>query len=260
MVSLTKITARDFGEALKTAREEAGATVEAISDRTKISRRMLTALESGEFGKLPDLVFAKMFLRQYLDFIGAAPDRWLQAFDVAWRRSAESSQSFVVRPAVPMNRKRRTGPWIVGLLLVATGVVGVLLVEKRPRDERDAPLASVRFPTPAVPTPVGPTVPAAPAVPAAPEPASRPDTLLIRAGKSPCWVGVRVAGGASTSRLLTAGAVWEVSAGGKDVDLVLGDAGAVTLEYLGQTQSPAGRPGEVAHIHLTGSSPAPVRP
>jgi len=259
MVSLTKITARDFGEALKAARQEAGATVEAISDRTKISTRILAALESGEFGKLPNLVFAKMFLRQYLEFIGAAPDRWLQAFDVAWRKSAESSQSFVVRPAMPI-RRRRTGPWIVGLLLVATGVVGLLLVEKRPWDEHRVPPTPVWAPSPAAPTAVRPTAPPAPVAPAVAEPTSRPDALLIRAGKSSCWVEVRVAGEVATTRLLTAGSVWEVSAGGKDIDLVLGDAGAASLEYLGQTQSPAGRPGEVAHIHLTGSSPAPVRP
>ena len=47
-------------------------TINDISDRTKISVRMLAALESGEFGRLPNLVFARMFLRQYLDFIGAA--------------------------------------------------------------------------------------------------------------------------------------------------------------------------------------------
>jgi cytoskeletal protein RodZ len=255
MVSLTKITARDFGEALKAAREEAGATVEAISDRTKISTRMLAALERGDFGKLPNLVFAKMFLRQYLDFIGAAPDRWFQAFDVAWRKSAESSQSFVVRPAAPI-RKRRTGPWIVGVFLVAAAVVGVLVVENRQRDQRPAPLASVLTLSPQAPVPAPPTVPA---VAAAHQAASRPEVLLIRTGKASCWVEIRVAGEGPTSRLLTAGSVWEVSAGGKDVDLVLGDAGAVSLEYLGQTQSPAGRPGEVAHIHLMGASSAPVQ-
>ena len=252
MIALTKITARDFGEALKAAREEARATLEAMSERTKISLRMLSALESGEFGRLPSPVFARMFLRQYLDFIGAAPDPWMQAFDVAWRRSAESSQSFAVLPAMPV-RRRRLGPWLVGLTLVGAGVVGVLLVESRQRASHQLPLAAVATPAPR------PVPSAAPATPAAPDKAASPGTLVIAARDSSCWVEVRVAGESPASRLLGAGAVWEVAAAGRDVDLVLGDAGAASVEYMGQKRNPAGNPGEVARIHLPGSPPAPAQ-
>ena len=115
-----------------------------------------------------------------------------------------------------------------------------------------------RAPAPA-PAPMRPLAPPAPATPAAPEAASRPGALVIRTGKSACWVEVRVAGEAAASRLLQADSAWEIGAAGKNVDLVLGDAGAASIEYLGHTQSPAGRPGEVAHIHLTGNPPALVR-
>jgi len=257
MIALTKITARDFGEALKAAREEAHATLEGISDRTKISVRMLSALEAGELGKLPNQMFARMFLRQYLEFIGAAPEQWLQAFDIAWRRSAESSQPYAVWPAAPV-KARRPGPWILGLAIVAVGIVGVLLVESRHSRRSQPPVAApaATRTAPAAPRPAA-TQAVAQTVPA--EPVHRPDALLIRTGGSSCWVEVHVAGESPSSRLLAADTAWEVPAGGKDVDLTLGDAGAVSVEYLGQTRSPAGQPGEVAHLHFPGAPAQPAQ-
>ncbi len=265
MIALTKITARDFGSALKAAREEAHATLEAMSERTKISTRMLAALEAGEFGKLPNLVFAKMFTRQYLEFIGERPELWLQAFDAAWRKSADSSQPFAILPAAPV-RRRRVGPWLVGSALVGAGIVGVILVENRQRSVNPPTLVALATPAPR------PTAAAAPGsvaqepaaggpqpAAAAQQPAARPDTLTIKTGESSCWVEVRVAGESPASKLLAAGAVWEVAAAGRDVDLVLGDAGAASVEYLGQARNPAGRPGEVAHLHLQGSSGPPAQ-
>ncbi|MBZ5587966.1 MAG: DUF4115 domain-containing protein [Acidobacteriia bacterium] len=260
MVSLTKINARDFGEALRSAREKAGVTLEAISGRTKISVALLVALESGDFGRLPNQVFAKMFLRQYLDLIQAAPDNWLHAFDVAWRKFAESSQSFVVGPVVPV-RRRRAGPWIVSLGLVAAAVAGVFLVQRRQHVSGGPAL--VRAPetrTPSGSTAGRSATPAAPTPAAAAEPTPQPGALLIRTGDTSCWVEVHVSGERPSSRLLASSATWEVPAGGKEVDLVLGDAGAVSIEYLGEIRSPVGRPGEVAHIHLQASPTPSVRP
>ena len=130
MTPLTKATPREFGQELKHARESAGLSLEAIAARTKIGGRVLAALEDGEFGRLPSQVFARMFVRQYLELVGAAPEEWLPGFDAAWRRFAESSQSFPIGPSLPMKR-RRLGPWMIGLALVAAAVAGVFLVERR---------------------------------------------------------------------------------------------------------------------------------
>jgi cytoskeleton protein RodZ len=260
MVSLTKITSRDFGEALRAAREKAGVTIEAISGRTKISVRQLAALESGDFGQLPNQVFAKMFLHQYLDLIQAEPENWLHAFDAAWRKFAESSQSFVVGPVVPV-RRRRAGPWIVSLVLVAAAVTGVLLVERR--QHVTGGLSLVRAPeqrAPAGTTAGRAAAPVSPTPTVAAEHTPQPGVLFIRTGGTSCWAEVHVSGERPSSRLLASSAVWEVAAGGREVDLVLGDAGAVSIEYLGEFRSPVGRPGEVAHIHLQASPTPSVQP
>ncbi len=264
MALLTKATPREFGQALKHARESAGLTLEAIAARTKIGVRMLAAIEDGEFGRLPSQVFARMFVRQYLELIGAAPEEWLPGYDAAWRHFAESSQSFPVGPSLPM-KKRHLGPWMIGLALVAAGVAGVLLVERRqgqvPPDAAEAPALTVAqrgAAAPFAPTPAPPLQPTSPAQPAPAAPP--PTTLVVRALQAPCWVEVRIAGERPASRLLAAGAAWEVAAGGREIDLVLGDAGAVSVAYMGDVRRPAGHAGEVARLHFAGNGPPPTGP
>lgn len=259
MTPLTKATPREFGQALKHVRESAGVSLEAIAAHTKIGGRMLAAIEDGEFGRLPNQVFVRMFVRQYLELVGASPEEWLPGFDAAWRRFVESSQSFPIAPSLPVKR-RRLGSWMIGLALVAAGVAGVLLVERRqgpsaPETAEAPALAAAPSPPAAPPTPT--TTPPVQPAPAATPP---PTTLVVRALQAPCWVEVRVAGEKASSRLLAAGAAWELAADGKQIDLVLGDAGAASVAYMGDVRSPAGRPGEVARIHLAGNASPPVRP
>ena len=59
-----------FGEALRGEREARGITLEDISTATKISMRMLHAIESEEFDRLPGGVFNINFVRQYARHIG----------------------------------------------------------------------------------------------------------------------------------------------------------------------------------------------
>ncbi len=249
---------REFGEELRRVREASGLSLDAIAERTKIQARVLAALEDGEFGRLPNQVFARMFLRQYLELVGAAEGEWLPAFEVAWHRFAESSQTYPVGLAPPIKR-RRIGPWAVGLALVAAAVVGVVLLERREGAVATAPMqrasSAARGPE-HVAAPVETPVPIT-STAAAPD----ADGLVVRGLEAPCWVEVSVAGGTPSSRLLAAGATWEVNAGGQAVDIVVGDAGAVSLAYLGETRDPVGRRGEVAHVHLSGRvTPGPVQP
>ncbi|MGV8042135.1 MAG: RodZ domain-containing protein [Thermoanaerobaculaceae bacterium] len=63
------------------------------------------------------------------------------------------------------------------------------------------------------------------------------------------------------SRLMPAGSAWEVAAGGKQVELVLGDAGAIeAVEYLGETRTELGRSGEVMRLVLAGAAAAAQTP
>jgi len=257
-------TPREFGEALASARAAAGVSLESIADRTKISIHALRALESGDFAKLPNRVFARMFLRQYLEHVGVPQAEWLPAFEAAWQRLQESSQPFALRPPAPV-RRSRAGSWVVGLVIVVAGVVSVLLVERSQRGAKrvsspPAPVAAALVPTAArrqtsaaEATALIPTAAREATAAAAPTPAAADlSALVVRTAESSCWVEVHVAGETPMSRLLAPGAVWAIAAGGKEVDLVFGNAGAASVEYMGEVRSPVGSAGAVARIHLAG--------
>ncbi len=59
-----------FGEKLRKQREQQGIGLDAISDTTKISTRMLRALEDEHFDQLPGGVFNKGFVRAYARQVG----------------------------------------------------------------------------------------------------------------------------------------------------------------------------------------------
>ena len=280
MTPTTKATPREFGEALKRARETGGSSLDAISARTKISVRLLTAIEDGEFGRLPNRTFARMFVRQYVEMIAAPPEEWMERFDAAWRQFADSRQPLPV--GIPIRaRSRRIGPWAIGLAVVAVAGAAVFLVESR-REPAGAVSAAPESASPgepsrsgpgAAPTPVALPPPeqevsagGAAAAPAEAQPAptavvpAAATTLVVTALHGPCWVEVRVAGETAASRLLAAGAVWQVPAAGRAVDLVLGDAGAASVAYMGEVHDPAGRPGQVARLHLAGNTSPAVTP
>jgi cytoskeleton protein RodZ len=239
---------REFGAALRAARERSGVRLDVIAERTKIGRRLLEALEAGEFAKLPNRVFVRLFLQQYLLIIGERPDSWMPPFEGTWQRFEDASQPWEVAPSTP-SRGARWLPWAIGIAVVVGGLVAVMLVERRHGGSGDGPTAPA--PAALVPIELPAAVVAEPTpVPAPTSPTEQPEVLVLRAVERPCWVEVRVAGGSPDSRLIAAGEEWRVEAGGQAVALVAGDAGALRLEYLGEHRDSVGAAGEVVRLLL----------
>ena len=76
-----------FGEKLRKQREQRGLALEAISNTTKISVRMLRALEEEHFDQLPGGVFNKGFVRAYSRQIGLDAEETVTDYLTALRES-----------------------------------------------------------------------------------------------------------------------------------------------------------------------------
>jgi cytoskeleton protein RodZ len=254
MAPVPATSPREFGAALRAARERSGVTIEVIADRTKIARRVLELLEAGDFAKLPNRVFVKLFLQQYLTIVGEPQESWIEAFETTWQRYEDASQPWEVAPPSP-SRGTRWVPWIVGAVVVVGGLAAVVLVERQHSGETSV----AAIPTPEIVL-AAPTPTPAPEPTPIPEPTQAPADpreLILRAGDRPCWVEVHVQGERGESRLLAAGAEWRVAAAGRAVSLTVGDGGALGIEYLGERRATVGVDGEVVHLKL---GPAPESP
>jgi cytoskeletal protein RodZ len=84
-----------FGEKLRKQREQRDISLEAISSSTKISMRMLRALEEEHFDQLPGGVFNKGFVRAYARHVGLDEEETIAEYLDALRESQMQNQSIM---------------------------------------------------------------------------------------------------------------------------------------------------------------------
>ena len=115
--------ARAIGQALVSARENSGLSVQDIADRTRISVSHLSALETGQFERLPGVGYIPGFIRNYCQAVGidAAPhvDNFKSLSSTATKKP---EYSFPVQALVP----RVAGSMIAmfAVLVCLAGYVG----------------------------------------------------------------------------------------------------------------------------------------
>jgi cytoskeleton protein RodZ len=115
-----------FGANLKRERELRGISLEEISKASKISVRLLDAIEMDRYDILPEGIFRKSFIKSYVRYLGMNEDKVLQEYFVATQ--AESPPSIEDRMG---GGKSSLSPphnlrWIIAALL-AVLVVGAIL-------------------------------------------------------------------------------------------------------------------------------------
>lgn len=84
-----------FGEKLRQQRERRGISLDAISTTTKISTRMLRAIEDEHFDQLPGGVFNKGFVRAYARQVGLDEEEVVTDYLTALRESQIHSQAIL---------------------------------------------------------------------------------------------------------------------------------------------------------------------
>jgi len=92
-----------FGEKLRKQREQRGIALDAISNTTKISTRMLRAIEEEHFDQLPGGVFNKGFVRAYARQVGLDEEEAITDYLAALRESQIQAQT------VPPNFRTQPG-------------------------------------------------------------------------------------------------------------------------------------------------------
>jgi len=70
----------DLGVLLRTAREERGYSLDDIQEMTKIRKRYLEALESGDHNVLPGSFYVRAFVKNYSEAVGLNPDEVLRVY------------------------------------------------------------------------------------------------------------------------------------------------------------------------------------
>jgi len=88
-----ELTVGTFGEKLRKQREQRGISLDTISTITKISPRMLRAIEDEHFEQLPGGVFSKGFVRAYARQVGLNEEEAVADYLTALRENQIQSQT-----------------------------------------------------------------------------------------------------------------------------------------------------------------------
>jgi cytoskeletal protein RodZ len=108
----------EFGKYLSQQRELRGLSLEEVSRVTKLSPSLISALEEGQFERLPPRVFVLNYIRAYATVIGLAPDEAVLRYEEVDKATPEPA------PAV-LERERRRRAWMaLSVLLLVVLCVG----------------------------------------------------------------------------------------------------------------------------------------
>jgi cytoskeleton protein RodZ len=113
-----------FGENLRREREMRAVTLEEISESTKISIRLLQALETDQFSELPGGIFTRNFIRAYAQYLGLDEEHALAEY----KRAAGAPVDNDLSRLVPNKTLTSTAgarshfvPWLVIAILLGAG-------------------------------------------------------------------------------------------------------------------------------------------
>jgi cytoskeletal protein RodZ len=237
-----------FGEELRRERLIREVSLDEISASTKISIRLLTALEKSDVAKLPAPVFTRGFIRAYSRHLGLDPDEMVNAYlaDVAPDRGRDGGGS--KRRGLKSLFRGRRGT--AGAIVVSVAGILVLLglivrPERRSAPAAAAaarPVASVSFKNVAVSPGAAPAIQDdGPAATVSPAPAG---VSMVLEFEQDSWTEVSADGARIFQGLIRQGSMHRFEAR-EGFRITLGNAGGVRVTVDGLAMQPLGRAGQV---------------
>jgi cytoskeletal protein RodZ len=237
-----------FGEELKRERLLREVSLEEISAATKISKRLLTALESGDIARLPAPVFTRGFIRAYSLFLGLDPVEKINAYLAEVEPTAMALSASATKPRGGsrfLRGPRSTAGTILGAVTAILLLLGLIASpeHRRPtvaRVSRATLVEPVSFknvapsnePTPLIRQDVPDSSPLVSGV------------ALVLEFDDPSWVEITADGEKVFGGLVSAGESRRFEAR-TEFRLTLGNAGGVRVSIDGNPAARLGRPGQV---------------
>ncbi len=246
--------ATGVGARLKRAREARGISLRELADRTKISTRCFEAIERDDLKRLPAGIFARAFVRTYAVEVGLDAGETVTDFFAQFAPPEPPPEE-----APPPPRSRWQDVDFGGLArLGALGLPVVLLAvwglwgwtgDHDPTPIAATPIPAVSFDLPA-PGPIrfARDVVASDAIVRTGGPVDSPLALRIEA-KDSCWVSVTADERMVYRQLMAPGEEALIEAS-RELQVRVGDAGAVTLFLNGERVRSLGEPGTVVAVHI----------
>ena len=256
------------GSLLRRTREARGIPIEEAARVTRIGQSYLAALEADRLDSLPNIAYAKGFLRAYAAYLGISGDEAVAMYERSLAPTPLPGTSEEPAPRRPGRRvpPPKRGRWAVPVILLALiAVAAYFLDEKSRQPEKALPPP----PTPQEQQAVAPVLPPRTSSHTAAEPPSllpekEKTDVSAEAGaneggivlklkvQQDCWLHITIDDAISQQYDLKAGDLIEWKAN-RVFALDVGNAGGIEAEFNGRQLKPFGEPGKPAHVVLKAS-------
>lgn len=123
--SRTLVTPDNVGERLRQLREESKLTLDAVASQLNISIKHLQAIEESRYQDLPGKVYARNFVRRYIELVGLNVETAMEKFDQEYAVLTAPQQR---RQSILPQRAQAEQPWWLrhSRLLFAGAVVAIV--------------------------------------------------------------------------------------------------------------------------------------
>jgi len=255
----------NFGERLRAAREAKEITLEEISSRTRVSVRLLSAIEEEQFDELPGGVFNVAFVRQYAKHVGLDENSVVEEFKALTQPTElavltperfeedDRGATFVEGVVERAREYQLTAPIVMTALLAI--IAGAVMVAQWDWDTGFATVSEsflweqeeTQQPPP---TPTGTASPTTASVrPYVERKPAKPVSVQLSISAT-VWIEAIADGERVFRRNFRSGETPEVEAD-EQVRLLVGNAGGVAVSLNGEPQAPVGTSGQVRRVLLT---------
>jgi len=248
-----------IGQTLAQARERAGLTVEDVVAATRLRRVLVEGIENDDFSACGGDFYARGHVRNFARAVGIDAQPLLEEFD-AGRPDAAPPRVTDVFESVTAARPERRGPnWSAAMaaalvLVVVYGAAQVLTSSGADRPATDGLSGQSRDSTSESALPTAPSPkPSGDSSAVAQAPRDKV-TVAVRA-RGTSWLRATTAGGKELFQGLLEDRVMTFTDRSR-VQLVLGNAGAVSLTVNGTPIGAPGKPGQVVRVQFTPQDPA----
>lgn len=118
----------ELGRQLKEARLQKGMSLDDVQEVTKIRKKYLEAIESGDYKVLPGSFYVKAFIKTYAEAVGMSPDELLEEHGYVPTPPVDTTMETVIQKRSRRPETERNAKWLPTVLMWTFPILIIVVI------------------------------------------------------------------------------------------------------------------------------------